>query len=263
VRTIIQLSDLHFGSILEPTLEPLLQTVSSLAPDLVVVSGDLTQRAKEWQFQQARAYLDKLPHPQLVLPGNHDVPLYDVFRRFTSPLGRYTKYITDNLAPTFVDEEIAVVGINTARSLVFKGGRINEAQLQEAATTFDALTGTQARIVVTHHPFDIPEDLDGVRVVEGAEHAMDVLAPRKVDLFISGHIHLVHIASAARYVPGYQGTILQAGTATSSRARRESNSFFVFRVGEREIECETQSWDPDEKRFERLRVNRFARVSGQ
>jgi 3',5'-cyclic AMP phosphodiesterase CpdA len=261
VRTIVQLSDLHFGTILEPTLEPLVQTILEVKPDLVIVSGDMTQRAKEEQFQQARAYLDRLPKPQLLLPGNHDVPLYDVLRRFAAPLARYKKYITPDLAPSFIDDEIAVVGINTARSLVFKGGRINEGQLKDATAKFDALTGSQARIVVTHHPFDIPHDLSGVRVVEGAERAMEALAPRKVDMFLSGHIHLVHISSADRYVPGYKATILQAGTATSTRARRESNSFFVFRVGEKEIECETQSWNPDEKRFELLRVNRFGRVS--
>ena len=263
MRTIVQLSDLHFGAIIDATLDPLIDKVSSVAPDLVIISGDLTQRAREEQFADARRYLQRLPGPQLVVPGNHDVPLYDVFRRFMSPLGRYRKYITDDLSPSFIDDEIAVVGINTSRSLVFKGGSISPGQLAEAVAQFEGLQGSQARIVVTHHPFDIPEGLTGVEVVGGAQRAMDAFEGCAVDLFLSGHIHLVHMSSAARYRPGYNATILQAGTATSTRARRESNSFFIFQVDETAITCETQSWNPDTRVFELLRTNRFERVSGR
>lgn len=263
MRTIVQVSDLHFGAIIDATLDPLIDQVSAIAPDLVIISGDLTQRARAEQFADAQKYLARLPKPQLVVPGNHDVPLYDAFRRFLSPLGRYKKYITDDLSPVFIDDEIAVVGINTARSFTFKGGDISHHQLAESVAAFKSLQGSQARIVVTHHPFDIPEGLTGVKVVEGAQRAMDAFEPCEVDLFLSGHIHLVHISSAARYRPGYKGTILQAGTATSTRARRESNSFFIFRIDETTISCETQSWNPDTRKFELLRTNRFERVSGK
>jgi 3',5'-cyclic AMP phosphodiesterase CpdA len=263
MRTIVQLSDLHFGTIIDATLDPLIDKVSSVAPDLVIVSGDLTQRAREEQYIDAQKYLQRLPRPQLVVPGNHDVPLYDVLRRFASPLGRYKKHITEDLSPVFIDDEIAVVGINTARSLVFKGGSISPRQLADAVAQFESLRGSQARIVVTHHPFDIPEGLSGVEVVGGAQRAMDAFEPCEVDLFLSGHIHLVHISSAVRYRPGYHATILQAGTATSTRARRESNSFFIFQVDETTITCETQSWNPDTRSFELLRTNKFERVSGR
>lgn len=261
MRTIVQLSDLHFGTILEPTLEPLRTTLRDLAPDLTIISGDLTQRAKPHQFMAARTYLDRLPHPQLVIPGNHDVPLYDVLRRFGSPLGRYCQHITNDLAPSFIDEEIAVVGINTARALTFKGGRISAEQREAAAARFGAATGGQARIVVTHHPFDIPEGLSGVDVVGGAADALETFERCQVDLFLSGHIHLVHITSASKYRPGYGATILQAGTATSTRARGESNSFFVFRVDSEQIACEVHSWDPDARRFTVSGTHRFPRVS--
>jgi len=262
MRTIVQLSDLHFGTIIEATLEPVIDKVTSVAPDLVIVSGDLTQRARPEQYLAARGYLERLPRPQLVVPGNHDVPLYDLLRRFLSPLGRYRKHITDDLSPVYIDDEIAVVGINTARSFTFKGGDISLQQLAESVAHFQSLRGSQARIVVTHHPFDIPEGLSGVEVVGGAQRAMDAFAECSVDLFLSGHIHLVHMSSAARYQPGYNATILQAGTATSTRARGEFNSFFIFRVDESSIWCETQSWNPDTRGFELLRTNRFERVSG-
>lgn len=263
MRTIVQISDLHFGSILEPTLEPLRALLWDIAPDLLIVSGDLTQRAREEQFVAARAYLERLPRPQLVIPGNHDVPLYDVLRRFASPLGRYRKYITEDLSPSFIDDEVAVVGIDTSRSLTFKGGAISASQRHEAVRTFNALEGSHARIVVGHHPFDVPHDLDGVTTVNGVEEAVAAFERCNVDLFLAGHIHLVHIASAAKYRPGYKATLLQAGTATSTRARRESNSFFVLRVDATTITCEKQTWDPDNHRFELTATHRFDRVSGR
>ena len=110
----------------------MIEHVAQLKPDLVVVSGDLTQRARIEQFKEARRFLDSLPSPQIVVPGNHDVPLYDVLSRFARPLARYRRYITEDLEPFYADDEIAVLGLNTARSLTIKGGRINEAQFARA-----------------------------------------------------------------------------------------------------------------------------------
>jgi 3',5'-cyclic AMP phosphodiesterase CpdA len=99
VRKILHVSDLHFGRIDPATLDPLRKTAERLKPDLVVVSGDLTQRARAWQFREARDYLATLPKPQLVVPGNHDVPLYDVVSRFLRPLSNYRRYISEDLEP--------------------------------------------------------------------------------------------------------------------------------------------------------------------
>jgi len=248
MRTIVHLSDLHFGSVLTPTLEPLLARVHELNPHLVIVSGDLTQRAREQQFRDAQAYLDRLPRPTLVVPGNHDIPLYDVFRRFLAPLGRYKRFVTDNLSPSFIDDEIAVVGINSARSLTFKGGTLSRPQIARAVELFQGLHHHQVRIVVTHHPLDIPVGLTGVAVVKGAGHALSSFAQCHVDLLLTGHLHLVHRAPASAHVPGYDAQILGAGTATSTRARGEPNSFFVFRVDGRRrdgscITAETHAWN--------------------
>src|SRR3954468_24673289 len=128
MRTLVQLSDLHFGAIDESLLDPLHRRVTALRPDVLVVSGDLTQRAKAAQFRAARRYLDSLPRPQVVVPGNHDVPLYDVVRRFLSPLGKYRRCIAREAETAFVDDELAVVGVSTVRSLVIKAGRINAGQ---------------------------------------------------------------------------------------------------------------------------------------
>src|SRR2546426_7446331 len=122
MRTIVHLSDIHFGSVNEAIIAPLIRTINDLRPDVVAVSGDLTQRARAHQFKEARAFLDRLPKPQIVVPGNHDVPLHNVAARFFQPLRKYRRYITDDLRPFYYDDEIAVMGVNTARSLTIKEG---------------------------------------------------------------------------------------------------------------------------------------------
>jgi predicted phosphohydrolase len=125
MRTVAHLSDPHFGRIDRATVQALIATVTEARPDIVVVSGDLTQRAKGSEFQEARQFLEALPSPQIVVPGNHDVPLYNVLARALKPLRNYQRYISKELEPFYCDDEIAIVGINTARSLTFKGGRIS------------------------------------------------------------------------------------------------------------------------------------------
>src|SRR5438270_804255 len=125
MRTLVHLSDLHFGRIDPAVVDALAVAVSTLRPHLVAISGDLTQRAREREYRAAREFLDRLPRPQIVVPGNHDVPLHNVVQRFFGPLTLYRRYISNDLEPFFIDDEIAVAGVNTARSLTWKGGRIN------------------------------------------------------------------------------------------------------------------------------------------
>src|SRR4030088_1366836 len=155
MRTLVHLSDLHFGRVDEQLIDPLISAVTEINPDLVAVSGDLTQRARSHQFREARAFLDALPQPQIVVPGNHDVPLHNVLTRFMRPLEKYKRYITDDLHPVYQDDEI-VVGVNTARSLTIKGGRINENQLAHIREKFCGSDDELVKTVVTHHPFDLP-----------------------------------------------------------------------------------------------------------
>ena len=150
MRTIVHLSDLHFGR-LDPELPSTLQrAVVEAAPDLVVVSGDLTQRARRSEFKAAARFLEGLPAPQLTVPGNHDVPLYNLLQRWLSPLGRYQRYITNDLAPFYEDAEIAALGVNTARAMTFKDGRINRLQIEAGMQRLARCGKDAIRIVVTH-----------------------------------------------------------------------------------------------------------------
>jgi len=244
MRTLVHVSDLHFGRVDPGLLAPLREAIATVAPDLLVVSGDLTQRARRAQFREARDYLATLPSPRIVVPGNHDIPLYDVARRFLAPLTRFRRYIDPEPMPAFSDDEIAVVGVNTARSLTFKGGRINAEQVEEIARRFEGLPEHVTRIVVTHHPFDVPEGGDEGDVLGRAPMAMAAFARAEVDVFLSGHLHHSDIGTTARryHIAGFAALVVQAGTATSTRERGEANALNVLRIGERDLQVATWRW---------------------
>lgn len=245
MKTLVHLSDLHFGRIDEALLAPLRACVQGLRPDLVVISGDLTQRARSAQFQAAKAWLDTLPQPQIVVPGNHDIPLFNVLARFLTPLNKYRRYVTADLSPEYADGEIAVLGLNTARSLTIKDGRINREQIAHLQQRFAALGDGLVRIVVTHHPFDLPESYDDGELVDRAPLAMQAFAACGVDVLLAGHVHASHAGSSEeRYrIAGYAALAVQAGTATSTRTRGEENAFNVLRVETRRVQVERYRWD--------------------
>src|ERR1044072_2819066 len=251
MRSIVHLSDIHFGRLNHQVVEPLIETIANLAPDLVAVSGDLTQRARTHQFKEARAFLDRLPQPQIVVPGNHDVPLHNPFTRFFQPLTKYRRFITNDLLPIHQDNEIAVVGLNTARSLTIKGGRINEQQIAWMREKLCDLHPDVIRVVVTHHPFDLPEGHDERDLVGRARRAMETFASCGADVFLAGHLHISHTThTATRYrIKGHSALVVQAGTATSSRGRGEENSFNFIRVEKAKIEIDRYAWNDDHKTF--------------
>jgi 3',5'-cyclic AMP phosphodiesterase CpdA len=261
MRTLVHLSDLHFGRVDEALLAPLRAQVRYIEPDVVVVSGDLTQRAKSEEFEAARAWLDSLPGPQIIVPGNHDISLYNVYRRFLKPLERYKRYITSDLDPIYVDEEIAVLGVNTARSLTFKDGRVNEEQVAKIHAELAGLDPAITRIVVTHHPFDLPESADEKDLVDRAPMAMEAFAQCGVDLLLAGHLHMSHSNSTAdRYpISEYAALVIQAGTATSTRGRGEVNSFNVVRVEHARVEVDRYGWDVLGNSFSLIMTETFLR----
>ena len=265
MRTIAHLSDLHFGRV-DPAIPPaLLRAVTAAMPDLVVISGDFTQRARVREFEAAARFIEALPAPVLSVPGNHDVPLYDVMRRWLSPLSRYRRYITRDLAPFYADAEVAVLGVNTARSLTFKNGRINRRQIGAAMERFARCGPDVTRIVVTHHPFDASGDRGGgaKRAVLGrTDMAMAGLLRAGVDVILSGHCHTSGIGqTTTRYpLPGHAALLIQAGTATSTRRRGEENAFNVVRIAGPEVEIECMVWQPDRGAFDSVGSQRFRKA---
>jgi 3',5'-cyclic AMP phosphodiesterase CpdA len=262
MRTLVHLSDLHFGRVDDALLGPLRELVERIAADVVVISGDLTQRAKEEEFEAARAFLDSLPGPQIIVPGNHDISLYNVFRRFIKPLSRYKRFITDDLDPVYIDDEIAVVGVNTARSLTIKDGRVSHEQIAAIRERLAGVGPDVTRIVVTHHPFDLPDSFEKRDLVVRAPLAMEVFAETGVDILMAGHMHASHAGStAARYqIDQYAALVIQAGTATSTRGRGEVNSFNVVRVESLRVEIDRYGWDAVHGQFSLVATEKFIRA---
>lgn len=260
MRTIVHLSDLHTGR-LDPAVEaPLVAAIQSARADLVVVSGDLTQRATAAQFREARAVLDALNARTLIIPGNHDVPLWNVAARFLTPLTRYRRYITDDLSPAFSDEEMIVVGITTARSFAWGEGRISEWQVEDALRRLAAAPPHAVRIVVTHHPFDLPPGVREKRLLGRARMAMARFATAGADLFLSGHLHLSHVSrSAERYrIAGHSALIVQAGTV-SVRGRGEEPSFNILRLDRGRLAVGRFVWDPARRDFTETAAGAYQR----
>ena len=264
MRVVVHLSDLHFGRVDESLLQPLIEQVGAIAPDVVVVSGDLTQRARRAQFLQARKFLDALPKPQVVVPGNHDVPLYNIVARFLSPLDKYRRYISDELEPTFVDDRIAVVGLNSARSLTIKNGRLNRAQLERVRARLAPLPEYLTKIVVTHHPLDLPSATGDEDLVGRALMAMEAFAACGVDILLAGHAHIGAARSTAeRYrTLDRAALVVNAGTATSTRGRGQANSFNVIRIDEPDVTVECWVWKQDCAAFAAGTPERFTRAEG-
>ena len=252
MRTIVHLSDIHFGRVDQRVVSPLVEAVRAVAPNLVAVSGDLTQRARRRQFQQARAFLDQLPPPILAVPGNHDVPLFNLAARLLDPYGGYRRHIAQDLEPIFQDEEAIVVGLNSARTVPFHGGgRLNEAQVGRACAHLTKAPADAVRIVVTHHPFDLPKSHGDEHLIGRSDMAMRKLAAAGADLFLAGHLHVSHIGHTAdRYqIAGHSALVVQAGTL-STRGRGELNTFNVLRLARPLITIERHSWNEGKQAFE-------------
>ena len=247
---LIHLSDLHFGAHDPVLVTAVEKRLDEEAPDLVVISGDFTQRARTEQFREAGAFLMRIRdagHEVLAVPGNHDVPLYDVLRRFLSPLTRYKRYVDDSLCPFIAIPGAAVLGINTARSLTFKNGHVSHEQMAFIRDTFAKTAVNQPRILVTHHPlFALPVG-DGAElghVMDDQELALEAIADAGVDLLLAGHNHRASVNDAASLATGAgKALVIQAGTATSTRTRDELQSFNRIDIDGSGVRVTIQLWE--------------------
>ncbi len=266
MRTIAHISDLHFGRHDETAAERLLADLSEVRPALVVVTGDLTQRARHSQFAAARAFLEKLPRPVIVIPGNHDVPLYDIIQRFVGRLARYRRYICAELQPFYADAEIALLGLNTARSAAFSNGRISYRQAAAIKSVFAQVPANRLRILAIHHPLGVPTTAGDLAPVRRAAMARKVLTEAGVRLVLSGHYHRAFSGDLPGSDLVSDGSILfvQAGTAISTRLRGEPNSYNLLRLAPAAVTCTIRIFarkdfeDAETARYE-LVGNRWAR----
>lgn len=262
MRTIAHLSDLHFGRHDDQVAEALLADASLKAADLAVVTGDLTQRGRIHQFEAARRFLDRLGKPALVVPGNHDIPLYDLIQRFVGRLARYQRFITGDLHPFIDDGEIAVLGLNTARSAAIANGRISKEQAHAMVTAFAGVPADRTRIVAAHHPLLAPKGT-AASVVGRAMLAREALSGAGVHIVLGGHHHHAFSAESAPDLVEARREVLviQAGTAISQRLRGETNSYNLLQITPNRVTCAIRLWDG--AGFETREASVFVFVDGK
>ncbi len=261
MQTLVHISDLHFGAEAPPVVEGLVTAITDLRPDLVLVSGDLTQRARPREFQAARAFLDRLPGARLVVPGNHDVPLYDLFSRFFRPLAGYKKVFGSESLPLHETADYVVVGIPSVRSLTVAEGRLSPRRVRDLAERLRGVPADKSRLLVLHHPIDAA----GRRGRGGARKkhvAFPEIAELRLDLVLSGHLHTPDAAVAEKVHTDatHKALLVAAGTACSWRVRGgQPNSFNVLRLDRELVEVERWDWLWPSGPFERAETRSFPR----
>jgi 3',5'-cyclic AMP phosphodiesterase CpdA len=268
--TILHISDLHFGPPFLPAVgAALLRAAAALGADVIVASGDFTQRAQSTQFADARAFLDRLPSvPLVVVPGNHDVPLFRVFERLFAPHANYRRYIRDALDTVLVRDEAVIVAVDTTAPLtMITNGRIRRRQLEFCERAFANAPLGAARIVVAHHHFAPAPDYDNENdVMRGAKRALIYFDELRVDLILGGHLHRAYIGNSLDVYPTgdrASGIIIeQCVTTTSRRGRareREKNSFMLTRIDDHTIHITQYMYFHDQDAFEPVSRHLFPR----
>lgn len=259
MRVIAHISDMHFGKIDTACIESILSAIKSANPNLIIISGDLTQRARVREYEQVASFIKRLEHPHLVIPGNHDIrPLYNPIARMTNAYDRYKKYISNVLELGYVDNEIAVASVNTVRSSALKDGRVNKRQIMSLVRWFRRFNSDRLKIVVTHHPFDLPLKWAKRKLARRADMAVHTLAEAGIDIYLSGHYHQSSVAQTAeRYkIEDYAAVAIQAGTI-SNRQRKEVQSFNLIFINKPTVRVETYLYNADKEKFDLLSSKSF------
>lgn len=227
MKRILHISDLHFWRVRPDAFEPFIAAAKSLAPDIVVASGDFTQRARSGQFRDAADFLCRLDCKAIVVPGNHDIPLFNVFLRAFRPYGKYREHISPDIEQTHADGEVAVYALNSTRNFEVKHGRISAEQADAAAEFFSRQPADAVRIVVTHHPFDVSKGMSDRNIIRGdIEYALKRLSDARADMYLAGHMHGSFVTTTwERYKLPYNAVIANAGTPVSTRLRGNPLSF--------------------------------------
>ena len=230
MSVVLHISDTHFGTEQPRVVEALVALAAQQRPDVVVLSGDITQRARPAQFRAAKAFVDRLGAPVVAVPGNHDIALFDLWARFTRPYARYARAFGAELEPVHAAPDLLVVGVNTTRAWRHKHGEVSAAQIDRVASLLTAASAQQLRVVVVHQPAAVTRAEDHVNLLRGHQAALRAWSAAGADLVLGGHIHLPY--TLAQQGLARRLWVVQAGTAVSSRIRLEApNSVNILRWG--------------------------------
>jgi 3',5'-cyclic AMP phosphodiesterase CpdA len=271
MTVLLQISDPHFGTERPEVVAALERFVHELQPGVLLLSGDITQRATEVQFAAALAFVDRLGVPVvLAIPGNHDIPLFNLAARLFSPYGHFSQAFGKDLEPQFENDEVLVLTLNTTRWYRHADGEVSTDQIDRVARRLAAARPAQTRIVVVHQPGAVTREQDRHNLLHGHEAALRRWATAGADIVVGGHIHLPFVLPLRERWPDLPRPVwaVQAGTAVSRRVRADAgNSVNVFRVGgsmpaarpgeSAMRRCVVERWDHGAaaQRFERVSVH--------
>ncbi|MCO5785623.1 DNA repair exonuclease [Pseudomonas sp. G11-1] len=242
---ILHLSDLHFGTEDPAVVQALLQLAEEHRPSLCLLSGDITQRARRSQFAAAGAFVHQLPAPVLAIPGNHDLPLFNLPLRLLNPYGNYRRVFGESLAPELVRDDVLVIGVNSTRAARHKNGEVSAEQIQQVARRLQQAKPDQLRVVMLHHPVCAIQSSDLANLLIGREQAVPAWVDAGMDLLLAGHIHLPYrlpLAGSGQR----QAWSLQAGTGVSQRVRGSipnSVNFIDYGSTNGQRWCQVTRWD--------------------
>jgi 3',5'-cyclic AMP phosphodiesterase CpdA len=257
---IAHISDLHFGRHDNLVAAGLAADIASQKADLVVASGDFTQRGTAAEFKQARQFLDTLAAPLFAVPGNHDVPAVNLLRRFVDPYGLYRRFIARTLEPFVEIGGVALAGLKTARRARFgtnwSHGSISRAQLEHLEARFSEASAGALRIIVAHHPLLRPEEQPAVdmRPVANADRALAAFSRIGVRVVLSGHFHLSYVRrhepsqvrdgvpTGPRKAAGTHILVVQAASTISTRLRGAPNAYNILDIAGDEVTVRVREW---------------------
>ena len=246
---LLQVSDPHFGTEVPAVVEALLRFSHQHAPDVLVLSGDITQRARREQFAAARRFVDRLGVARvLTLPGNHDVPLFDLFSRAFRPYANYRSAFGATREPELDTPDLLVIGVDATRPWRHTDGELSRSQIERVSERLGLAGPDQLRLVVTHQPLHVIRAEDEHDRTHGSVDALSAWSAAGADMVMGGHIHLPYVRSVHEHFTKLPRRLwcVQAGTAVSSRIRPEApNSVHLLRCGSQAParHCIVERWD--------------------
>ncbi|WP_411820870.1 metallophosphoesterase [Hyphococcus formosus] len=226
-KHIAHISDLHFGAASDYAVNALIDDLETSKPDIVVITGDLTQAGRRKEFEAAREFLGALSAKKLIVPGNHDLPVINLWSRFITPYNRFERFLSGMINPVYTDEMLTIAGLNTARRAAldvnWSYGRISRTQIINAADYLDRAPSQNIKVIAAHHPFTKGPGRAGSRIVGRGREAMTAFADKGLDIALTGHVH--HSSAKLYEIENRKLVMIQAGTATSVRTRQEPPAY--------------------------------------